>query len=257
MLIAAFKNNLGKSSQSGRTLYEHLIDCTRIAHTILTDARFAPPDYPKSKRDQLLFSVFAHDLGKLDERFQAMLAAARDGRPLPSKRVKHEASTLDFEALLRENMAEVCAHLEQTLGYRFTEPIEIEMEDALAFAVTHHGLFYLSFEEREGGLLPRVRREWTVFNYGEKRRITLADLLFDYHPLGGLVILADLLASFGYEKDVADTEDLLYRANTLRELVDLILACGAVEMVEGSIQAYDPRTKGLEGLLILLRGGLN
>ena len=59
----------------------------------------------------------------------------------------------------------------------------IHFEDVLAFAVTHHGLFYLSFETRWRNT-PRIRREWTVFNYGEKRRITLADLLFDYHPLG-------------------------------------------------------------------------
>ncbi len=250
MLVAAFKSNLGKSSCGGQTLYDHVMDCTRIAHAVLTDARFAPPDYPKSKRDQLLFSTFTHDLGKLDERFQAMLAAARDGQPLPSKRVKHEASTLDFEARLRENAAEVCFHLEQMLGYRFTEPIEIE--DTLAFAVTHHGLFYLSFEEREIGVLPRVRREWTVFNYGERQRITLADLLFDYHPLGGLVILADLLGSFGYEQGV-DVQDLLQRAGSLGELVDLILTGGVVETVESSLQMYDPRSEGLRDLLTLLR----
>jgi hypothetical protein len=255
MLVAAFQNNLGKSSQGGQTLYDHLMGCTRVAHAILTDARFALADYPKPKRDQLLFSAFTHDLGKLDERFQAMLAAARDELPLPSKRVKHEASTLDFEALLRESVAEVCAHLDQTLGYRFTAPIEIE--DALAFAVTHHGLFYLSFEKREGDVLPRVRREWTIFNYGEQRRITLADLLFDYHPLGGLVILSDLLGSFGYEQGVTNTEDLLGRAGSLRELVDLILTGGVVETVEDSIQAYDPRTYGLRELLTLLGGGLD
>lgn len=255
MLVAAFKDRLGKSSHGSQTLYDHVIDCTRIAYAILTDARFAPAKYPKPKQDQLLFSTFIHDIGKLDERFQAMLAAARDGQPLPSRRVKHEASTLDFEAQLRENAAEVCIHLEQTVGYHFTEPIEIE--DALAFAVTHHGLFYLSFEERENGVLPRVRREWTVFNYGERRRITLADLLFDYHPLGGLVILADLLGSFGYEQGVAETRDLLQRAGSLRELVDLILSSGVVEMVENSMQTYDPRTKGLRDLLTLLRGGLN
>ncbi|MBN1921513.1 MAG: hypothetical protein JW892_09725 [Anaerolineae bacterium] len=255
MLVAAFRNNLGKSSQGGQSLYDHLMGCTRIAHAILTDAQFAPADYPKAKRDQLLFSAFTHDLGKLDVRFQAMLTAARDGLPLPPKRVKHEASTLDFEALLRESVAEVCAHLEQTLGYRFTAPIEVE--DALAFAVTHHGLFYLSFEKRKEDILPRVRREWTIFNYGEQRRITLTDLLFDYHPLGGLVIIGDLLGSFSYEQSLANTEDLLHRAGSLRGLVDLILREGVVETVENSMQAYDPHTYGLRELLTLLAGGLN
>lgn len=255
MLVDDFRSSLGKSSHGGQNLYEHLMDCTQIAHTILTDARFVPEGYPKTKRDQLLFSVFVHDLGKLDGRFQAMLEAARDGQPLPPKRVKHEAGTLDFEAVLRESVDEVCTHLEQTVGYRFGTTIDIE--DALAFAVTHHGLFYLSFEEREGRVLPRVRREWTVFNYGERRRITLADLLFDYHPLGGLVILADLLGSFGYEQGVKDVEEVLRRAGSLRELVDMMLAGGVADVVECSLRAYDPRTGGLRDLLTLLRGGLN
>lgn len=255
MLIDAFKNNLAKSSKGGQLLYDHLMDCTRIAHLILTDTRFVPADYPKSKRDQLLFSVFIHDVGKLDERFQAMLIAARDGLPLPSKRVKHEASTLDFEGLLRGSISEICDHLEKELGYHFTEQPEIE--DAIAFALTHHGLFYLSFEERGSGELPRVRREWTLFNYGEKRRITLADLLFDYHPLGGMVIIADLLGSFSYEQSKADTEDLLQRANSMRELVELILAGGVVDTVEHSMRTYDPRIEMLRDLLNLLIGGLN
>lgn len=255
MLVAAFKDKLGKSSRGGQTLYDHVMDCTRIAHAILTDIRFTPVEYPAKKRDQLLLSVFIHDLGKLDERFQAMLTAAREGQPLPAKRVKHEASTLDFEILLKDNITEVCAHLEQTLGFRFSGMVDIE--DALAFALTHHGLFYLSFEERAGNVLPRVRREWTVFNYGERRRITLADLLFDYHPLGGLVILADLLGSFSYEQGVDNVEDLLKRAGSLGELVDLILAGGVIETVEQGLQAYDPRTAGLRDLLTLLRGGLN
>jgi len=246
---------LGKSTRGGQTLYDHVLDCTRIAHAILTDKRFAPVDYPANKCDQLLFSVFVHDLGKLDERFQAMLTVARDGQPLPAKRVKHEASTLDFEMFLRDNIDDVCTHLEQTFDYRFTGTVDIE--DTLAFAVTHHGLFYISFEERESKVLPRVRREWTVFNYGEQRRITLADLLFDYHPLGGLVILADLLGSFGYEQGVDNVENLLRRASSLGELVDLILAGGIVETVEQGLQAYDPRTAGLRDLLTLLRGGLN
>lgn len=256
MLIDAFKDNWGKSSRGGQSLYNHVMDCTRVAHKVLTDRRFTPIDYPKAKRDQLFFSAFVHDLGKLDPAFQAMLLASRSGQPLPAKRVKHEASTLEYEALLRNNVAEVCSHLEQEFpGYHFSEAIELD--DTLAFAVSHHGLFYLSFEEREEGLVPRVRREWTVFNYREQRRITLTDLLFDYHPLGGLVIISDLLGSFGYEQGVENREELLQRAQSLHDLINSILQGGIVETVERSIQAYDPRTYGLRGLLTLLGGGLN
>jgi len=254
MLITTLKNNLGKSSHGGQTLYNHVMDCTKIAHTILTAPRFTPVDYPKAKRDQLIFSVFTHDIGKLDARFQVMLTASRDGCPLPHKRVKHEASTLDFEEILKKSEIEICNHLERELDYRFTE--KIDMTDVMAFALSHHGLFYLSFEERSSSVLPRVRREWTVFNYGEKQRITLTDLLYDYHPLGGLVILADLLGSFGYEHGLTDLTKTFLQANSLGELITLILANGAVEVVEDSLHAYDPRAAGLRDLLTLLSGGL-
>jgi len=254
MLVCRFKNNLGKSSQGGEPLYNHLMDCVKIAHKVLTDQRFTPADYPKQKRDQLLFAVFIHDVGKLDPNFQAMLQAARDGSKLPAKRVKHEASTLDFEKLVREAEDEVKRHLRDVLDYQFTEPIDFN--DALAFAVTHHGLFYISFEQRDEQTLRRVRREWTVFNYGERQRITLTDLLFDYHPLGGLVIIADLLGSFCYEQHITDTDNLIRRAGSLQELVDVLLQVETIETIEESLKQYDPRTYGLRDLLTLLAGGL-
>ena len=116
MLVAKFKNSLAKSSQGGETLYDHTMDCVKVAHKILTDERFTPTNYPNQKRDQLLFATFIHDVGKLDPDFQAMLYAARESRPLPPKRVKHEASTLNFEHLVRNAKTEVIAHLQDTLG---------------------------------------------------------------------------------------------------------------------------------------------
>lgn len=254
MFIYKLKSNLGKSAHGGQMLYDHLISCAKVAHRILTDSRFIPNDYPKQKCDQLLFSTFIHDVGKLDPNFQLMLSAARDGQPLPSKRVKHEASTLDFEQLVQETEEEIRTHLQETLGYRFSE--KIDLDDALTFALSHHGLFYLSYEKRDEQVLRRVRREWTVFNYGEQRRTTLTDLLFDYHPLGGLVLIADLLASFSYEQRVADVDGIFNRAGSLRELIDMVLREGAADAVEESIKQYDPRTYGLRDLLKLLGGGL-
>jgi hypothetical protein len=201
-----------------------------------------------------VFAVFIHDIGKLDSDFQLMIQAARDGQPLPSKRVKHEASTLHFADLVTEAQDEVREHLRDVLAYRLTEPIDVE--EALAFAVTHHGLFYLSFEQRDGQILRRVRREWTVFNYGERRRITLVDLLFDYHPLGGLVIIADLLGSFCYEQRIPDPNGLLSGAGSLRGLLHVLLQERAPESVENSISRYDPRKYGLRDLVTLLAGGL-
>src|SRR5581483_11316686 len=139
------------------------------------------------------------------------------------------------------------AHLHNELGHRFTEKIDID--DALTFALSHHGLFYLSYETRDGQVLRRVRREWTVFNYGEQRRITLTDLLFDYHPLGGLVMIADLLASFCYEQGVTNPDDIFRRVGSLRELIDMVIHEGTADAVEESIKQYDPRTYGLRDLL--------
>lgn len=254
MLVQKFKLHLGKSAHGGQTLYDHTMDCLKIACQLLTDRRFVPEGYPKQKRDQLLFGTFIHDVGKLDSDFQKMLKAACSKHSLPSKRVKHEASTLDFEQLIRESEEEIKEHLQSTLGYKFTAPISLE--DALAFAVTHHGLFYLSFEQRDEKVLPRIRREWTVFNYGEKRRVTLTDLLFEYHPLGGVIIIADLLGSYCFEQGIAGSEEVICRAGSLRELISLLLRDGAVEIVEESMNKYDPRLYGLRDLLILLAGGL-
>ena len=124
------------------------MDCIKVTHKVLTDQQLVPAGYPTQKRDQLLYSMFIHDIGKLDPNFQAMLEASRDDKELPAKRVKHEASTLDFEALLMETQDEVKEHLGDVLDYEITT--SINFEDALAFAVSHHGLFYLSFEMRDG-----------------------------------------------------------------------------------------------------------
>jgi hypothetical protein len=254
MLVAKFKSNLGKSSHGGETLYDHTMDCVKVTHKVLTDRRFVPADYPKQKRDHLLLGTFFHDIGKLDPDFQKMLEASRDSQPLPPKRVKHEASTLNFEELLIETQDEVREHLRNELDYHITEPIDCE--DLLAFAVTHHGLFYMSFEQRDTQVVKRIRREWNVFNYGEQRRITLADLLFDYHPLGGLVMIADLLGTYCHERQIANADELIDRAASLRELIDLLLSEKVADQVEESIKNYDPRTYGLRDTLTLLAGGI-
>ena len=256
MLVNKFKNNWGKSSHDGETLYDHTMDCIKIMHKVLTEKRLVPAGYPKQKRDQLLYSMFIHDIGKLDPNFQAMLEASRDDKELPAKRVKHEASTLDFEALLVETQEEATEYLRDALDYKITT--EINFEDALAFAVSHHGLFYLSFELRDGeGEIKRVRRNWTTFNYNEKRRITLVDLFFDYHPLGGLVIISDLLGSFCYEKQIEDADEIIGHAKSLRDLFETLLRTGIVKTVEERINKYDPRNYGLQNLITILAGGVS
>jgi hypothetical protein len=92
MLVSRFKEALGKS-KSRQSLYEHSLSSTQIA---LQVARMAGEE-PGPRLDRLLFATFIHDVGKLDPNFQAMLDAVSRGGKLPAKKVKHEASTFDYE----------------------------------------------------------------------------------------------------------------------------------------------------------------
>jgi hypothetical protein len=120
--------------------------------------------------------------------------------------------------------------------------------------VTHHGLFYLSFErDRAGTLRPLIRRQWTVFYPREERRITLTDLLFEYHPLGGLVIIADLVHSYCHEQG-RSYEALLGEVSSVGELIERLIAHS--DEIEASLRRYDPRDYGLREMLRLLAGGM-
>lgn len=249
MLINQFRKTLSKST--GRLpLYDHALGSTRVAYRILKD--FAAPGYPVKKVDQILFSTFTHDLGKLDSDFQAMLQAVAAGQPLPGKRVKHEASTLEFSDLLRDGMEEVIGVLKSVLEYKISSDIDLII--ALAFAVTHHGLFYMAYESTKNfGDRWLIRREWTNTDANEIKRITLVDLLFTYHPFGGLVIISDLVHSYCHEKGL-DYLDILYRASSYRELVEILL--GNIEYLDGCIEKREGRDlQGLRELLLLLLGG--
>ncbi len=200
VLVERFKAALGKST-GRQSLYDHTMACVEVA---LRVARLLG-EAPGPRLDRLIFATFVHDLGKLDPDFQAMLEAAADGRPLPRRRVKHEASTFDYAhpRLVEESKQAIREELRGACGYG----LDLDnvngkaMDHIWAFAVTHHGFFYLSYErDRNGVLRPLIRRQWTSFYPNEERRITLVDLLFEYHPLGGLVVISDLLASYCHEQ---------------------------------------------------------
>lgn len=252
MLVERYEEALGKSNHGGQSLYAHIFWSVEAG---LRAARLAGVS-EGPQLDVMLVATAVHDVGKLDPDFQAMLEASRDGRDLPAKRVKHEASTFDYDH--RDLVEESLPALRDEIGVVTGHTIDLDsvragMDDVWAGAVTHHGLFYLSFEDWGEGAQPLIRRYWTSVYPNEVRRITLVDLLMDYHPIGGLVMLGDLMASYAFEQE----RDLMWAfagMETLPQVFDRLL--GVAEDLEEDIGAYDPRDYGLGELLKLLADGI-
>ena len=253
MLVERFRAALGKST-GRQSLYDHTMACVDVALRVarLVNEESGP------HLDRLVFATFVHDVGKLDPDFQAMLEAAADGRPLPAKRVKHEACTFSFVHPVEESKEAIREELRGACGYSLDLANVCKngsiVDHIWAFAVTHHGYFYVSYEREPNGILrPRIRRQWTSFYPNEERRITLVDLLFEYHPLGGLVIIADLIASYCHEQG-KDYQTLFGRVSSLADLFDRLITYA--DDIEEGIKRYDPRDYTLKETLNLLAGGV-
>lgn len=253
MLVGRYKSALGKST-GHQSLYDHSVACVDVA---LRVARLAGEE-PGPRLDRLVFATLVHDVGKLDPAFQAMLEAAASHQPLPGKRVKHEASTFDCDhPLLVEGSKEtIRQELRGACGYDLdVKHVSGEaMDHVWAFAVTHHGLFHVSYEwDRAGIVRPLVRRQWTTFYPNEERRITLVDLLFEYHPLGGLVMIGDLIASYCHEQG-KDYSALFGQVFSLEQLFEQLIEHASE--IEESMKQCDPRDYALKETLKLIAGGI-
>ncbi len=253
MLIDKYKAALGKST-GRQTLYDHSLSCVEVA---LRVARMVG-EAPGPRLDRLIFATFVHDVGKLDPDFQALLNAAANDQPLPAKRVKHEASTFDYDCpcLVEESKEAIRQELLGACGYDL-DLANLEgaaMDHIWAFAVTHHGFFHVSYErDKTGTLRPLIRRQWTSFYPNEERRITLVDLLFTYHPLGGLVMIGDLIASYCHERG-QDYRPFFKRASRIEEVFAYLTE--NADEIEAGLKRYDPRNYGLKETLMLIGGGL-
>lgn len=253
MLVDRYKESLGKS-KGRQSLYDHCISSVKIS---LEVARMAG-EISGPRLDRLVFATFVHDVGKLDPNFQAMLDAVSRGLELPPKKVKHEASTFDYNLplLIEESKEEIQEEILDVCGYDI-DLASLEgdaMDHIWAFAVTHHGLFYISYEwGRDKVLHPLIRRQWTSFYPNEVRRITLVDLLFEYHPLGGLVMISDLLASYSHDQE-KDYAALIGEVESFEELVSRLV--GEAEEIEAGVARDDPRDYWLRETLLLLGGGV-
>jgi hypothetical protein len=161
-LLDRYRATLGKSTGC-QSLYDHSMACVDVALRVARLVREAPGP----RLDRLIFATFVHDVGKLDPDFQVMLEAAAQGQPLPGKRIKHEASTFDYDhpRLVEESKEAIQQELRGAFGYDLNlMNLKGAMDHIWAFAVTHHGLFYLSYErDRAGDLRPLIRRQWTSF----------------------------------------------------------------------------------------------
>ena len=253
MLVERFKAALGKST-GRQSLYDHTMACVDVALRVVRLVGEASGP----RLDRMIFATFVHDAGKLDPDFQAMLEAAADGRLLPGKRVKHEASTFDYDhpRLVEEGKEAIRDELRGACGYELDlrNVDRKAMDHIWAFAVTHHGFFYVSYErDRKGVLRPLIRRQWTSFYPNEERRITLVDLLFEYHPLGGLVVIADLIATYCHEQG-KDYGALFGGASGLGDVIERLIAYA--DDIEAGIKRYDPRDYSLKETLRLLAGGI-
>jgi len=117
--------------------------------------------------------------------------------------------------------------------------------------VKHEACTYEQAED--GSVHPRVRRQWTCSAQGEVRRITFVDLLVEYFPLGGFVMIGDLIASYCHEQE-KDYAEVFGQARTLAELIELVTRYAPE--IEASLKQDDPRDYGLAELLKLLAGGI-
>lgn len=253
MLIQRYKQALAKTARSGQTLYEHTFQCVDAG---LQLAQYVP-DYPAPALDILVLSLCVHDIGKLDPTFQIMLQTRLDGREYKGQLVKHEGRSLDHDhvPLVENNLNELAAELRACFDYhmdvdRFTHDDGLEW--IWAAAVNHHGLFCLSYEEDEAGQVQRVvRRQWTSFTPLEVRRLTLVDFLFHFHPLGGLVVMADQIASYAFDKGYL-LNTVFAKASSLPEVIGQLVQIA--DETEASMRRDDPRDYQLRDMLLLLAG---
>ena len=254
----AYGKSQGRSGQPGPLrLHDHVMDVTRVVTHVLHHS--LPAGYDSRRADTLVLAGYLHDIGKLDPTFTEMLRRVHARESLEGlKRVKHEASTFDFAPeVTRQDLEAVAAVIEQDTGYSIA-PAHLEdsalLDDVWAHAVTHHGLFYVSTEEQYGQLRPCIRRHWTVFYPAERGRLTLADLLFEYHPLGGLVIVGDIIAS-AYHGWGQPINEALQHYSTLAEFIELAQG-RTMEAAAAQIMADEQRDTHLAEMVALLLGGI-
>lgn len=145
-------------------------------------------DLDDNKKKIMKVAAYLHDIGKKNKQFQEILKGESRNY------LKHEIKTLDYIDDIKDNWDKILDHLNLELTYS-----DEVLKEILAFAVSHHGLFFLSITGDDDY---QVQKNWTEFSPEEQSRVTLTDLLFEYYPAGGFIILADLIHSYSLAKRV-------------------------------------------------------
>jgi hypothetical protein len=85
----------------------------------------------------------------------------------------------------------------------------------------------------------------------EEHRITLVDLLVEYHPLGGWMMISDLRASYCREQG-KDRQALFGQPSSLGEVFESPIA--HADEIEEGVTRYDLRDYSLREMLKLSTG---
>lgn len=200
-------------------------------------------DLAADKKKTMKVAGYLHDIGKKNKEFQQVLKGESENY------LKHEVKTLDYIDDIKDNWEKILEHLGLGLDYS-----DERLEDILAFAVSHHGLFFLSkIDEGEY----QVKKYWTEFSPEEQGRVTLTDLLFEYHPAGGFVVLADLIHSYSLAKGI-DYKEKVKELSNNDSILNFIEDYFADENLVAEKQKKEDRmTEALKEILKLTLGGVN
>ncbi|PRX21210.1 CRISPR-associated endonuclease Cas3-HD [Orenia metallireducens] len=201
-------------------------------------------DLDDDKKKVMKIAGYLHDIGKKNKEFQQVLKGESKNY------LKHEVKTLDYIDDIKSNWDKILAHLDLELDYS-----EEVLEDILAFAVSHHGLFFLSKVD-EDEYKYKVKKYWTEFSPEEQSRITLTDLLFEYHPAGGFIVLADLIHSYSLAKGV-DYRKKIKELSDNESILGFIEEYFADEALVAEKEKEARMTDALKEILKLTLGGVN
>lgn len=229
-IIEGFRNRYAKS-EPRVSLLDHSLGVAKIVDELLKEVKCG-----KRTRTLIVLSSFLHDVGKLNEEFQTMVKGGKRSllhECYSTNYLQHalEGGLEDIIDFLRENGIEILLNHDE-LNLK-------DKEDISAFIVSHHSRFYLSVISESPDLSERykVRHYWTLWYPDEIRKITLADLLFRYHPCGGFITLGDYIHSWSLE-----------RKTKYRHLVKRMIAgwkCGGEQEIEESLEVFKGTPKYL------------